>query len=156
MGKFSFKSSGKTAEAIVANAFTGSQRPIGIATPLRRDARSHGIFAMNMSPEAQIADNLRNLLKTNHGERLMITDFGADIRSVLSELQSDIDFEERVMELIKVAVSKWMPAVVPRGFTTRVDRFNNQHLAHMVFVISYDIPALNISGKHLEVTLGAL
>lgn len=144
------------ASTIVQTEFTGSQRAVGIATPLRQDARSRGIFAMNSSVEAQIADNLRNLILTNHGERLMLTGFGADLRDVLSELVSGDDFEPRIMAQIKDTVGKWMPAVVLRDFSTKIDRFNNSHLATIVVTISYDIPVAGAFGKQLEVAVGAM
>lgn len=86
----------------------------------------------------------------------MLTGFGADLRSLLSELVSDHDFETAAMEKINAAVTRWMPFVSLTGFSTSVDRFNNDHVAQIVISVTYDVPSLNVFGRRLDVTLGAM
>ena len=87
--------------------------PIGIKTPIRRGSR-FGVFDMHTDAVEQIKDNLKNLILTNHGERVMFTDYGADLRSILfmmvTELTSDVVSEIAVK--IKDAADKYMPYIV--------------------------------------------
>ena len=52
------------------------RRPIGIKTPIR--LKKGTLFDMSYEVSDQIADNLRNLLLTNKGERLGNPAFGTD------------------------------------------------------------------------------
>jgi hypothetical protein len=77
MATYSFKSAGKTRQQEKEEVLVSSPVPYGIKTPLSI-ATKDGILAMNYSLEEQFADNLRNLLQTNWGERLGLFQFGAN------------------------------------------------------------------------------
>jgi phage baseplate assembly protein W len=78
---------------------------IGIG--INRASDSNGIFAVNYTTLSQAKDNLRNLILTRKGERLMQPDFGCDVYNVLFEPMVDV---ENVIEIaITSAVSKWLP-----------------------------------------------
>jgi phage baseplate assembly protein W len=66
-----------------------------------------GIFAVNYTTLTQAKDNLKNLILTKKGERLMQPEFGCDVWKVLFEPLVDI---EMVLEnSITSAVSIWLP-----------------------------------------------
>jgi phage baseplate assembly protein W len=60
---------------------------------------------------AAIAANLRSLLLTNWGERVMHVDFGCNLRDFLFE-QKTKNLQPRIADRIKGQVSRWMPYLV--------------------------------------------
>jgi phage baseplate assembly protein W len=60
-------------------------------------------------------DNLRNLINTNYGERLMFPAFGADVHELAWEVGTE-DGDIRIMERIKRAVSLFMPYITLDGY----------------------------------------
>lgn len=82
--------------------------PINIKFPLKKSTK--GAFATNNTTLEAIKDNLKILILTNHGERVCLPDFGANLRSILFE-QSNGDLAEQAKQLIIVAIDKWMPFV---------------------------------------------
>jgi phage baseplate assembly protein W len=155
MGTISFKSVGKTIDQLLAEP-TGSATPIGIMTPMRLGKKGEGIFAMHLGLQDQIKDNLRNLILTNHGERLGIHDFGANLRPLTSELVAAADFEAEATERIRVAVNRFMPFIELATFTSNIEQFNNQDVGKIIIAITYDIPALGVTNERLDVILGVM
>ena len=88
---YSFKSVGLTnVETADQKTITGRNPPIGIKTPVQF-ADSDGLFAMHTDVLKNIKDNFKNLLLTNHGERLGLYDFGANLRPLVFDLgKSDL------------------------------------------------------------------
>ena len=101
-------------------------------------------------------DNLRNLILTNWGERLCLYDFGANLRPLTTELVSADDFDSQAIERISGAVQRWMPFVTLETFESTTDRISNKNTAIIKITIVYNIPALNIFKKALEVSLYAI
>ena len=63
---------------------TGSQlrdlKPIGISIPFNAEK---GVFNQTYTNTSQVIENLRNLLQTHKGERIMQPEFGTDIHYYL-------------------------------------------------------------------------
>jgi len=78
-----------------------------IKFPLRRGRK--GAFETNDDTITAIIDDLRILLLTNHGERPIQFDFGANLRAVIFEQGSDV--KQKIDDNIRFAVDKWMPFV---------------------------------------------
>ena len=76
---------------------------------INRNSDSNGIFATNYTTLTQAKDNLRNLILTKKGERLMQPDFGCDIWLVLFEQISEGIIETKIENYIVDAVSQWLP-----------------------------------------------
>lgn len=148
-----FKSSGKTAiDLAQKRAETeGTPKLLGIRTPIRLGTTGDGIYAMHTSLIEQIADNLRNLVLTNHGERLGLYDFGANLQPLMSELVGDASLEEEAMSRIRTAVTKWMPHVALETFQVKIDHEHNEHVAKVSLGLTWGVPTLGISGRKLEV-----
>ncbi|MAG24710.1 hypothetical protein CMI47_03935 [Candidatus Pacearchaeota archaeon] len=87
-------------------------KPIGIKTPIRRGDR-FGIFDMNTDVIQQIKDNLRNLLLTNHNERLVNNTIGANLRALIFENIGVVNNSatQAIAENIKTAVDEYMPFI---------------------------------------------
>ena len=98
----------------VANSFvleTADSPPIGIKTPVQLDGMTDDFFVMHRDLGKQIRDNFRNLLQTNHGERLLISDFGANLRPLTFELASEGGVTA-ALQRIKTATNKFMPFIL--------------------------------------------
>jgi phage baseplate assembly protein W len=68
-------------------------------------------FAQNFTQIDQLKANIKNLLLTKRGERIMNPDFGCGIETVLFEQITD-DFEEKIQDIINEAIEKYLPSVL--------------------------------------------
>lgn len=80
---------------------------VGLQIPIRI---TNVAFAQNFTVLEQLKSNIKNLLLTKRGERLMNNDFGAGIETVLFEPITD-EFEEKIQDIINEAVEKYLPNV---------------------------------------------
>lgn len=76
---------------------------------INRSSDSNGIFAVNYTTLAQAKDNLKNLILTRKGERLMQPNFGCDVWKVLFEQMDGETIETEIETYIMEAVSTWLP-----------------------------------------------
>ena len=155
MATYNFKSVGKTQVKKKEEELKVTQIPYGIKTPLQI-GNDTGIFVMNYSLADQFADNLRNLLQTNWGERLGLYDFGANLQPLTTEYVSQEDFDTEAINRISTAVKKWMPFIDLEDFTSVVNRKDNENTAVIQINITYNIPALEVKKKGIQVTLYAI
>ncbi|MFA6049706.1 MAG: hypothetical protein WC761_00645 [Candidatus Paceibacterota bacterium] len=154
MALLSFKDVGIQAVSRPAvNQLTRNPSPIGIKTPLEIDQEGNNLFTMHYTLKNQIADNLRNLVLTNHGERLALYDFGANIRPLLTEWSNKEDFDKEVMLRINTAISKYMSFVTPLGYESKPDYLDNIFTGIVKIVLLYSVPSLNLREELLELTL---
>jgi phage baseplate assembly protein W len=150
----SFKNVGVLKE--IGNAFESENRsnvPIGVKTPLVLDYSSNNIFAMHTSIRKQIADNLRNLLQTNWGERLGLPAYGANLKPLIAEFSSMKNFEQQAIVRINSAVSKWMPFVELIDFDAKADYEDNEVVGKINIQITYAIPTIGVSKDMVMITL---
>lgn len=152
MATYSFKSVGKTQTQIEDESTTKSVIPYGIKTPMQLGTKE-GLFAMNYRLEDQFADNLRNLLLTNWGERVGLYQFGANLKPLTTEFVSQDDFDSEAIVRIKDAVEKWMPFIDLEDFSSDVDRLENKNTGIIKVNITYNIPLINVTRKGLQIVL---
>lgn len=92
---------------------------IGCDLPLNKN--QFGYFSPTIYTVDQVKANLKNLILTNKGERLMQPDFGCDIYSLLFE---NIDINELV-SLVKIKISdsvkKWLPQIKIKKINVNLD-----------------------------------
>jgi len=155
MTVISFKDVGVKKEEIRESVLVVSRSltPIGIRTPLEIDNFGKEIFVMNYKTSNQIKDNLKNLLLTNHGERLALYDFGANINPLSSEYSNKDDFDAEVMIRINTAIYKYMPFVTPLGFESSTLHDDNQYIGKIKILFIYSVPALNILQDQVELII---
>lgn len=127
--------------------------PIGIKTPLELDEEGNGIFTMHYSLRDQLADNLRNLILSNHGERLALYDFGANLRPLLTEWSNKEDFDKEAMKRISQSSSKYMSFITLLGYESKPNYVDNIYTGIVKMTILYSIPSLNLTEETIEVTL---
>lgn len=151
---YDFKSVG-TSEAEYKEQTTfwvDGENPVGIKTPLELGDGTDGLLKMHKSLVSQVHDNFRNLVLCNHGERLGIYDFGANLSELAHELGSE-GVDNEAIKRIKTAVSKYAPFINPKTFETFTDNRGNEHVAKVGIRIVYDVPALRVTDRALEVII---
>ena len=148
---YSFKSVGVTASTQIVETDVPERLPIGVKTPISL-SRDGGVFTMHKDLAKQMSDNLRNLIMTNHGERLGFYDFGANLRPLLFDLGTDTADTEAIIRIRKT-VSKYMPFISLEEFQVFVDREDNKQVAKIGINITYKIPRLDQALRSLEVML---
>lgn len=152
---YSFKSVGEKPSAIQGreDVSAPAKLPIGIKTPIQLIDEG-GFFKMHFENADQIADNLRNLILTNHGERLVHYDFGANLRSLTFNLGQE-EFDNEAILRIKRAVNKYMPYVSLETFVSFVDNNDLDAIATVGIRVTYKVEALDETTRVLEIILYA-
>jgi phage baseplate assembly protein W len=154
--QFNFKSSGYRSTDRRFTQKNTIVRPIGIKTPLRE---GDDIFEMHNSPIRQIADNFRNLIMTNHGERLGMFDYGANLKSIVFDYSHTDNFEQIVSEVIVETTARYIPSIqivnIEVGDTDRTQKFNlnDNGMARSKLRIDYVIPKFSSPKMSLELEL---
>ena len=159
--EYSFKSSGKDRKAfqrgaknVINDVF--EKKPIGIRTPLQLNDPQFGLFKMHNELLLQVSDNLRNLILTNHGERLGLYQFGANLRELTTELtNSDTDGE--AMKRISEAASIWMPYVELGGFSSfRRGEDLNDGVIQIGITVTFTVPKISSRVRQIDVVLDTI
>lgn len=152
MAAISFKSVGDLSSN-PRNEQTAQPRPVGITTPVNYVTKIGGPFAMSTSVLDQMIDNFRNMLMTNHGERLPLYDYGANLRSLLTERLSQQDYDEQSMMLIKATTEKYMPFISLNSFETQVLETDQDAVSKVKIKVDFSIPKLSTKMKAIEIIL---
>ena len=160
--KFKFKSVGNvvTDEKFdrTSNKDTIANTKIGIKTPLR-STPSSDIFDMHNDPREQLKDNLKNLILTNQGERLVNTAFGANLKSVLYDYTKDTEYKRTVDDLIRGAVEKFMPVININEIQSVIideqekNSANRAGLAKLKLRVIFSIPVMRVDNLAVEVSM---
>jgi len=149
---YSFKSVGETPSAVSQRkSQLVTSPPIGIKTPLELGSDSDGLLKMHRDLGDQVSDNLRNLLLTNKGERLMDYEFGANLSELTFELGSE-DADTEAMTRIKSAVSRYMPYISLETLKS-IRETADDDLARVGVRITYTVPAFSEKTRVVEVIL---
>lgn len=82
---------------------------VGIKLPF--DNANGSLFDLSYSTHEQAISNLKNLLLTNMGERIMQPTFGTTIQEYIFQQQLDVEFG-RVRTAIKSAIHFWLPYII--------------------------------------------
>lgn len=84
---------------------------IGLTFPLGVSTGSFGYLATTQTIPQAVRENLRCLLNTNWGERVMRYDFGCNLVEFIFTNDRSDDLRDRIADRIIGQVSKWMPFV---------------------------------------------
>lgn len=96
-----------------------SQRPntsIGLTLPFI--GQSGQLFPVSYTTEQQAVSNLKNLLLTRQGERVMQPLFGTRLWEVLFEQNTDA-IKEKVQDYILTAIDFWLPYIIVKELKTQ-------------------------------------
>ena len=134
--------------------------PIGMKTPLRLGEGLSNLFDMHFQPADQLHDNLKNLIKTNHGERLGYYNYGANLKSLSFDLAYVGEFEERAVLNIRDSVEKVLPIIEIEDckvITTNHEKSGvvPDSIAQILIQVTYNIPKLKIIGKKIQAVIYA-
>ena len=127
-------------------------KPVGIKTPVMYSSEN-GFFETNDKASAQIKDNFRNLLLTNSGERLGRHSYGANLRRMVSELNTIEEFEMQVIESIRLSVTRYMPMIDLETFNAVYNNDTNIELKNIEMNISFNIPKLSIFDEKIDIRI---
>ena len=101
----------------------------GITLPLKRGG--NGYFEQAFTSYEQTKSNLKNLLLTKKGERVMQPEFGTGLDSLLFEPMDGI-FENNLRDTITRTVNYWLPYVNIEDIEIEMtDEMKDRHIAHM-------------------------
>jgi|LauGreDrversion4_2_1035121.scaffolds.fasta_scaffold10117_2 phage baseplate assembly protein W len=92
---------------LVKDTETYNDYAIGITLPIQI---SNTAFNQSFTTIEQLSSNIKNLLLTKRGERLMHPDFGSGLQEILFEPETD-EIETKIEEAIIGSMGKWLPYV---------------------------------------------
>ena len=114
---------------------------IGIDLPFRRSDGKEGYFASTITTIEAVKNNIRNLVRTNKGERLMQPQLGLNLRNYLFEQFTDelvLSIQNDIVDVFKL----WMPFVEIRDIQINMDENDsigkNKMNINIVFNITRD------------------
>lgn len=131
---------------------TADAPPIGIKTPISLEPSTEDFVVMHRELSKQIRDNFKNLLLTNHGERLLLSDFGANLRPLAFEMQSEGGITA-ALQRIKTAVDRFMPFITLDTFEPLRLLNPDESVAKLGARITYGVPSANITNQAIEIVL---
>jgi phage baseplate assembly protein W len=151
--KYDFASVGELKEDLDrsrnASSIDRAKIPYGIKVPLELGESSDGLLKMHYVPDDALSDNFRNMVMTNHGERLGMYDFGANLTELAFELGTD-EFDSEAIRRIRRTTEKYMPYVQLLTFEPLVDRNDNKEVAKVGVRITYKVTALSQKERVIE------
>ena len=106
---------------------------VGITLPIQRG--SDGYFAQSFKTFDQVRSNLKNLLLTKKGERILQPEFGSGLHDLLFNPATE-KFEEDLENTINDAVAKWLPYVIVEDINIDISKEmtdNNQAKVSLKF-----------------------
>lgn len=101
---------------------------IGIALPFNPD----NIFTINYTTKDQIKSNLLNFMLTNKGERYFNPDYGANLRALLFEQNTDLD---QIKNSLYVSIGENFPTVTVNS----LDFYPDEDKSSLKIVLNYTV-----------------
>ena len=92
---------------LVKDTQTYNDYAIGISLPLQIGGTG---FTQTYNTTDQIKSNIKNLLLTQKGERILQPEFGSGLHEILFDFNND-DIEGKIEDAINEAFEQWLPYV---------------------------------------------
>jgi hypothetical protein len=92
---------------IVKDTESFNDYAIGISLPIQI---TNTAFTQTFQTSEQVKSNIKNLLLTKKGERILQPEFGSGLQELLFEPNVD-DFEGRIEDTINESLEQWLPYV---------------------------------------------
>lgn len=152
---YDFKSVGLTEEKrLEISNQVPVRKPIGIKTPMTLSTDHSEVFAMHTVLRDQIKDNFRNMIMTNHGERMWHYDFGGNLAALSFELGTD-EVDSEAIRRISATTNKYMPFISLETFEVNSEFAENESLAKVVVRVTYGVPSINVTNQVVEAVIYA-
>ena len=106
---------------------------VGITLPIQRG--NDGYFRQSFRTFDQVRSNLKNLLLTKKGERLLQPEFGSGLHDLLFNPATE-KFEEDLETTVNDAVAKWLPYIIVEDINIDISKEqtdNNQAKVSLQF-----------------------
>lgn len=85
--------------------------PIGLTLPFAKSTGSVGYFEFTSDELSAVRENLKSLLVTNWGERVMHFNFGCNLIEFLFEQERSNELKTRIADRILSQIALWMSFV---------------------------------------------
>jgi phage baseplate assembly protein W len=112
--------------------------------PLLYDASGDGLYGLNKTMVETIRQNLKMLLLTNPGERIMDSNFGVGLRKFVFE-QDTNDTRSSIRGKIIQQVKSYLPYIQLDEINMSEPGSNNENI--LFLNIKYSVPSLNIKDE---------
>lgn len=112
--------------------------------PLIYDHTDDGVYALNKTLIETIRQNLKMLLLTSPGERIMDSNFGVGIRRYLFE-QDTFSIREELQNKIATQVSLYLNFIIIEEIDISPPNSNDENV--MYLRIRYKVPSININDE---------
>lgn len=121
-------------------------KPIGVTIPFNN---KNGIFNQSFTNRDQVISNLKNLLMTRKGERIMQPDFGTDLQYYLFEpITDENSFRETLIGEIRSSINLWMPYVAIKDATITINPVDDTRITEPNSAVVINLE-LYISGTNI-------
>lgn len=114
---------------------------IGLKLPIVKSSGTEGYFASTETTIDAVKTNIKNLLYTNQGERLMQPNLGLNLRAYLFEPFTD-ELQLKIQTEISDMISVWLPFVEIKKLDIKMDEEydvgTNKLLIDVLFNITRD------------------
>jgi len=118
---------------------------LSVALPLRTDSVD-GAYTLHKSLKDMAEQNLKMVILTSPGERVMIPEFGVGIRNYLFEPNNDQTINT-IRDRIREQVGKYLPYLKLMSlelFSPRISLQEGTDNTALIVKIKYSIPAANV------------
>lgn len=125
-------------------------KSVGVSLPIT--IGNNGYFAVTYTTKEQVKTNLKNLILTNRGERLMQPNFGCNLRQAIFE-QIGNETYDYIRNEIQNAISVWLPYIIVNDVNVTSDdtsKDNNRINVKLDYTLAY---AGNNSRDSLNITV---
>jgi len=115
--------------------------------PLTRD-KTQGFFLMNLTAMDSIKQDLKMLIMTSPGERVMLPEYGVGIRRVLFEQNSELT-KSSLIKTIQNQINIYMNFLIVKDIQVSENKEDENALNLSIF---YTVPSINLE-EELVLTL---
>lgn len=112
-------------------------KSVGVSLPFTLG--NNGFFAVTYTTKEQVKSDLKNLILTNRGERLMQPEFGCNLRQAIFE-QIGPETYDYIRNEIETAISVWLPYIIVDNVDVTSDatsKDNNRINVRLDYTLAY-------------------
>ena len=125
-------------------------KSVGVSLPFTKG--NNGFFAVTYTTKEQIKSDLKNLILTNRGERVMQPEFGCNLRQAIFE-QIGPETYSYIRGEIENSIQRWLPYIIVNDVNVTSDansKDNNRINVQLDYTLAY---AGNNSRDSINITV---